>query len=103
MVDGARRGEGGVLMIEGAAGLGKSALLSFARDRASERDFQVVAARGDDLEREFAFGVVRQLFERLVAAAGTQKPERLLAGAARLAVPLLGVEEANQPGERTRD
>jgi hypothetical protein len=51
-------------MIEGPAGIGKTALLTAARGRAAERGMQVFGARGGDLEGEFAHGVVRQLFEQ---------------------------------------
>ena len=63
----APQGEGRVAWIEGPAGIGKSALLAEARRRAGESGAHVLAARGSELEREFPFGVVRQLFEELVA------------------------------------
>lgn len=45
--------------------------------------------RGHALEQEFAFGICRQLFEAVVAASSGAERERVLAGAARLAAPLL--------------
>src|SRR5918998_2415194 len=53
-----------VTLIEGPAGIGKSRLMGQARDAARRRGFRVLAARGSDLERGLAFGVVRQLFEQ---------------------------------------
>ncbi|MGH2949118.1 MAG: ATP-binding protein, partial [Solirubrobacteraceae bacterium] len=61
LVDSARAGEGRAALIEGPAGIGKSALLAQVRRGASGA--LVLAARCSELEREFPFGVVRQLFE----------------------------------------
>jgi predicted ATPase len=60
---------GCVLVIEGTAGIGKSRLLESARSRAAQLGFRVLSARATELEEGFPFGVVRQLFERLVAEA----------------------------------
>jgi predicted ATPase len=60
---------GGVLLIEGRAGIGKTSLVEAACSRAAELGHEVVRARGSELESGFAFGVVRQLFERRLAAA----------------------------------
>jgi hypothetical protein len=54
-------------MIEGAAGIGKSRLLEWARVRAAELGLRVLNARGAELEQGFPFGVARQLFERAIA------------------------------------
>jgi DNA-binding SARP family transcriptional activator len=58
-----KSGAGGVVLIEGPAGIGKTALLDELRVHAEARDLLVLVARGGLLEREFAFGVVRQLLE----------------------------------------
>ncbi len=60
-----RQGDGCVLVIEGAAGIGKSRLLQELRQAAPEGQL-VLSARASELERGFAFGVVRQLFEAIV-------------------------------------
>jgi hypothetical protein len=51
------------LEIEGPAGIGKTRLLDELRRRAQEHGLLVLEARAGLLEREFAFGVVRQLLE----------------------------------------
>ena len=56
----ARDGRGGVLLIEGPPGIGKSALLDRALDAAPE-GVVVRRAAGSELESGLAFGAVRQL------------------------------------------
>ena len=56
-------GGGRLALVEGPAGIGKSRLLAELRRAAQEDDMRVLTARGSELEREFPFGVVRQLFE----------------------------------------
>jgi DNA-binding CsgD family transcriptional regulator len=90
-----RRGR--VLVVEGRSGIGKTSLVDAACARADELGHQVVRARGSELESGFAFGVVRQLFERRVAGAETGQREALLAGPASAARPLLSGEPAARP------
>ena len=82
-----------MIFIEGPAGIGKSRLLAESRRRAAERELLVLSARGGELERDFPFGVVRQLFEAQLADEGRRG--RVLAGAAGAAAPIFGL-----PGER---
>ena len=89
LLERARRGEGGVLVVEGPAGIGKSRLLAHARTLAGDRGLLVLAARATGLEQDFAFGVVRQLFEPLLIASEPAERDALLAGAAALAAPVL--------------
>jgi DNA-binding CsgD family transcriptional regulator len=79
------RRAGGVLVIEGAAGIGNSRLLEVARERASGLGIRVLNARATELEQGFPFGVVRQLFERPLLEADAGERARWLAGAAGLA------------------
>jgi len=88
---------GGVLLIEGRAGIGKTSLVEVACSRADERGHEVVRARGSELESGYAFGVVRQLFERRLAAAGEGERAALLAGPAAALRPLLAGEVSPQP------
>jgi predicted ATPase len=59
----ARAGRGGIVAIEGPAGIGKSALLVAASRAARQAGLRVLAARGGELEAGIAFGVARQLLE----------------------------------------
>jgi len=88
---------GGVLVIEGRAGIGKTSLVEAACSRADELGHEVVRARGSELESGFAFGVVRQLFERRLAAAAESERAALLAGPAAAARPLLSGEVSVRP------
>jgi hypothetical protein len=65
-------GTGGVLAFEGPAGIGKTRLLGILRERALETGATVLDARAGVLEREFGFGVVRQLFEGASLPAGAR-------------------------------
>jgi class 3 adenylate cyclase/tetratricopeptide (TPR) repeat protein len=79
---------GRLLAIEGPAGIGKTRLLAEARERGHASGMRVLAARGSELESEFSYGVVRQLFEPLIASAPREERSELLAGAAELARPV---------------
>lgn len=83
-------GRGNVLAIEGAAGIGKSALLDSARLHAPPLGVRPLVARGSELERDFPFGVVRQLLEPPVRAASQDERADLFGGAAAPAARVLG-------------
>ena len=63
LLAGTRAGRGGVATIEATAGLGKTRLLAAATEAAAAEGMQVLTARGFELERQFTFGVLRQLDE----------------------------------------
>lgn len=91
-LDRAASGFGGVLLIEGEAGVGKTALLDNACTEAQACGMTVLSARGGELEREFAWGVVRQLFEPRLADLSPTQRSVLLGGSAALAGPVFGRE-----------
>ncbi|MFF7242073.1 AAA family ATPase [Streptomyces collinus] len=65
-IERAVQGEGGILLIEGPAGIGKSRLLLEAQRYASSADAYVLRAQNAELEKDVAFSVVRQLFDPFV-------------------------------------
>ena len=79
------------MLIEGPAGIGKSVVLDESRRRAAG-DLRSLGARGGTLERDFGFGVVRQLLE--VPARSREIPD-----AARAVLTDLGASEAGLSGE----
>ncbi len=87
----AREGHGRFLVIEGPAGIGKTALLAAARTVAADAGMRVLRSRGTELERDFAFGVVRQLFEPPLAEASELERANLLQASAGVAAGLLGL------------
>jgi DNA-binding CsgD family transcriptional regulator len=89
LLDAGRAGRGHLLLVEGHAGIGKTSLLDAAVSRARESDMIVMRARASELESDFAFGIAVQLFEPLLAGADDETRDRLLAGSAALAGPLL--------------
>ncbi len=87
-------GGGGVLLVEGSPGIGKTTILRAVTDAAAGRGFRVLRARGAQLERPFPFGVARQLLERPLLAARPEERDALLAGAAGDAPAALGMTTA---------
>ena len=87
----AATGSGAVVLLEGAAGTGKSALVDRARGLAQVARLKVLTARGGELERDYPFGVMRQLYGPLLARSRDGERARLLAGAAEPAAWALGL------------
>ena len=83
LLDGLAQGRSRAALIEGPAGIGKTRLLAELRETARERRIPALGARGSELEREFPFGVVRQMLEPALLA----RPDRgeLFEGAAEVA------------------
>jgi DNA-binding CsgD family transcriptional regulator len=92
-----------LVFVEGHAGIGKTSLLEAARSRLGTAGVRVLWASGQELEGEFAFGVVRQLFERVLLDASPDERRRLLAGPAALASVAVGVESARGAGGGSAD
>ncbi len=84
----AQRGHGRVVLVEGSAGIGKTSLLRAAAETAIDMGFTCLRARAGELERDFAYGCVRQLLEPVIAGAPGPERDRQFAGAAALAQPL---------------
>jgi predicted ATPase len=84
-------GRGSVVVVEGPAGIGKSAVLDEARRRVAG-ELRQLGARAGTLERDFGFGVVRQLLE--VPARSREIPD-----AARTVLADVGAAEPGFAGE----
>lgn len=94
-IDEVAAGHPRLVLVEGPAGIGKTRLLAEARRLAEARSVTVLAARGVQLEQDYAFGAVRQLFEAELAGADGAGLLDGPAAAARAVFDLTVVE----PGE----
>src|SRR5690242_1299703 len=88
-VNGLTQGTGRVVVIDGSAGLGKSALIDYAATIATRAGCTIRRAAPSSQERQFAFGVVRTLLETPLADAPEPERADLLDGAAAAAGALL--------------
>ena len=89
LLRGAATGNGRLLVVEGVAGIGKTAVVGLARELAARSGFEVLHATGGELERTDPLGVVRTLFTRRLAAATATERAELLSGAAAAAAGVL--------------
>lgn len=91
----ASRGRGSLIVIEGSAGIGKTRLLSAAQEFAAEAGWHVLLGQGAELSRDYAFGLVRQLFEPFLASIGSAARHEFLSGPAENAKHALGQIDAD--------
>ncbi|MEO3809583.1 AAA family ATPase [Sphaerisporangium sp. B11E5] len=87
---------GNFVTVLGAAGSGKSRVLTEARRIAERQGVRVIAARASRLESTHTLGVVRQLFEPLLTRARASEREAWLSGPAGPAVSVLRRHEAGE-------
>jgi len=78
----ASTGRGTTVIVEGPAGIGKTALCDAACEQAVAADLAVVRATGSLIEQDFSYGVVRQLFEPRLRTEPSAQLADLLSGAA---------------------
>ena len=69
-----QEGRSGVCLIEGDAGLGKSALVGEVVRAARDRGIRCLIGRADPTERQVAYGVWRVVYQRLLAQGGAEAP-----------------------------
>ncbi|MBM9623495.1 helix-turn-helix transcriptional regulator [Streptomyces zhihengii] len=98
-----QKNNGGLLLVEGRFGTGKTSLLRAVRSLPSVEGFTVLHARGNETESGFSYGLVRQLFEYLLAAASPEERRALLAGPAAMAAPLFEYTDGGVHGEVAPD
>ncbi|MBV8998706.1 MAG: AAA family ATPase [Solirubrobacterales bacterium] len=100
MIAGAVEGSGGLVVVEGPAGIGKTRLIGEAGRAAGAVGMTVLRARASELEAEIAFGVARQLFEPMLRAASVGERRRLLDAVARIGARALGLVAGEPPADR---
>lgn len=88
------RGHGQALVLRGAAGIGKSALLEAARSAAGERGVQVLSVAGVEGDAELAFSGLHDLLSPVISRRHVLPPPQSAALASALAL------ETVVPGDR---
>jgi DNA-binding CsgD family transcriptional regulator len=87
-------GRGALVVVEGPAGIGKSALLGACAQRAGELGMETLRARGDDVSMESSFAAMRELLAPVVGPG-------VFSGSAELAAPVfLGAGDATSEADR---
>lgn len=94
---------GRVIAIEGAAGVGKTALVAELIRRARASGFLVLLCRGGELERDLSWGVIRDLLAGRLRELDDADRRRVLSGAARHAGPIFGLAEVAIPSGEGAD
>lgn len=93
----ARTGNGGGVLIEGPAGIGKTSLLVAARSSMIAEGILTLEASGGELERSFAYGVARQLLEPVLTTGPPARRAAALAGAGAVAAALVSASTTPAP------
>jgi DNA-binding CsgD family transcriptional regulator len=92
---------GGVLVVEGRAGMGKTSILDAACMAARRVGRLVLRARGSDLESDFTFGIARQLLERWCTDRTADERAALFSGSAGAARTLVMPLDSGRSEEDT--
>ncbi|WP_431772300.1 ATP-binding protein [Streptomyces cucumeris] len=74
----ARAGDSSLLLLTGPLGIGRTALLHQLAARTEDDGVRVLRANAAPMEQDFAFGVVRQLFDSLLTGAPEELRDRWL-------------------------
>ncbi|MER6185849.1 BREX system ATP-binding domain-containing protein [Streptomyces sp. NPDC001652] len=91
-LQGCQKGSGGLILVEGRFGTGKTSLLRAVRSIPPVEGFAVLHARGSASEADLPYGMVSQLFEHLLVSATSEERGALLSGPAAMAAPLFDYE-----------
>src|ERR1700730_7160626 len=90
----------GAVIVEGAPGLGKTALLNSACRLAREAHLDVLYARGGELEADCPFGVTRQLFRPILARLDAGELARCDVGSAARFLQTVGHTSGSREADR---
>jgi DNA-binding CsgD family transcriptional regulator len=96
-VEGAMASRGSAVALSGPLGIGKTRLLREAARLADVGGLRVISAAGDELERDFPFGVVLSLFEPFAARVDADVQRARFRGRAEVAAPLLSGDTGALP------
>lgn len=72
VLDDARCGSAGAVVVQGEPGIGKTRLMAALCEMAASADFEVLAGRGTEFEREVPFSVFVEAFDKLFASLDSQ-------------------------------
>jgi DNA-binding CsgD family transcriptional regulator len=100
LIEAAPEDSGGLLVVDGPAGIGKTRLLEEAARAAGAACMGVLRARGSEFEAGIGFGVARQLFEPMLRTASPEERRQMLDGVARVGARALGVEDGERPADQ---
>lgn len=89
-VEAAGAGEGAMVLVAGAGGIGKTRLLDEAAELARASGAGALRARGGAVERDLPWGLVRQLFDPALAELDQSDRDGLFGGAGGLARSVFG-------------
>ena len=95
-LEGVRGRAGATIVVEGAAGIGKSELLARVCAESAVRGVTPLLVRGGEHDQALAFGGVRTLLGRWVAGHNDRDRRRLFAGAAEFAKVPLGLPHSRR-------
>lgn len=93
------RRTGGLVVVLGPAGIGKTRLAAEIARRAAVRGLAVLAARGHEFEQDLPFGVLLQLLEPALTALRPAERTELFAGPAGAARPVFDAAQQGPPSD----
>ncbi|SES41550.1 regulatory protein, luxR family [Lentzea albida] len=90
---------GSLLLLTGPCGSGTTSLLQAVRDLATSQGAAVLGAVAATAERDFPFGVLRQLYEPLIAGLADDDRAAVVAGVADFVRPVFAADGCNADAE----
>jgi len=93
-------GRGRLIVVDGAAGVGKTLLMNAAAEAAEAAGLEVARTRGGELEQDLGWGIAADLLDPVLAGRSGEERERLFAGRGRWAAAVLEHREVDDGGDR---